>query len=80
VVPFCLTFVGHCQRQCPRQQQALPRRLHLVKTQAQAHGKVVCHMCSDDARHIERVALPFVFKYLAAELAAMNIRLTVKVK
>jgi DNA-directed RNA polymerase I subunit RPA2 len=28
---------------------------------------------------VERVALPFVFKYLASELAAMNIRLGLEI-
>mmetsp|Transcript_29470 Transcript_29470/g.65271 ORF Transcript_29470/g.65271 Transcript_29470/m.65271 type:complete len:527 (+) Transcript_29470:3-1583(+) len=42
-------------------------------------GRVVCPMCSNSSRHIERVAMPYVFKYLATELAAMNIKLRVEV-
>ncbi|KAJ7532498.1 hypothetical protein O6H91_13G006400 [Diphasiastrum complanatum] len=41
--------------------------------------KSVCRVCNT-SRGIERVAMPFVFRYLAAELAAMNIKLTLNVK
>jgi DNA-directed RNA polymerase I subunit RPA2 len=40
--------------------------------------KVVCRVCNTGAC-VERVALPFVFKYLASELAAMNIRLGLEI-
>ncbi len=43
-----------------------------------AMGKVVCPACDGSSRHIERVAMPYVFKYLATELAAMNIKLVVQ--
>lgn len=39
----------------------------------------VCRMC-ETGQHIQRVALPFVFRYLAVELAAMNIKCTMTVK
>jgi DNA-directed RNA polymerase I subunit RPA2 len=45
-----------------------------------AAGKVVCPMCSNSSKHIDRVAMPYVFKYLATELAAMNIKVSVDVK
>jgi DNA-directed RNA polymerase beta subunit len=32
------------------------------------------------AKYVERVALPYVFKYLVTELAAMNIRCSLDVK
>ena len=32
------------------------------------------------AARVERVAMPFVFKYLATELAAMNIKVTVELR
>jgi DNA-directed RNA polymerase I subunit RPA2 len=38
-----------------------------------ADKRVVCRSCNT-AKGVEKVALPYVFKYLAAELAAMNIR------
>lgn len=41
-------------------------------------GKVVCRVCNTGSG-IERVALPFVFKYLASELAAMNIRIGLEI-
>lgn len=42
-------------------------------------GAVTCRMCST-GRYVERVALPFVFKYLVSELAAMNIRCSLDIK
>jgi DNA-directed RNA polymerase I subunit RPA2 len=44
-----------------------------VGTATAADKRVVCRTC-DTAKGVEKVALPYVFKYLAAELAAMNIR------
>lgn len=40
-------------------------------------GIVVCPVCDNSAKNIERVAMPYVFKYLATELAAMNIKVEV---
>lgn len=40
-----------------------------------APKKVVCHACQT-SKGIETVAMPYVFRYLAAELAAMNIKMT----
>lgn len=40
-------------------------------------GRVVCPVCDHSSRHISRVAMPYVFKYLATELAAMNIKLSI---
>jgi len=40
-------------------------------------GRVVCPVCDNSSKHISRVAMPYVFKYLATELAAMNIKLSV---
>ncbi|CAN0862970.1 DNA-directed RNA polymerase I subunit 2 [Linum grandiflorum] len=37
--------------------------------------KVACHACKS-SKGMETVAMPYVFKYLAAELAAMNIKMT----
>ncbi len=45
-----------------------------------AAAKVVCRLCGGGARHIERVGMPFVFKYLATELAAMNIKVAVTLR
>lgn len=47
--------------------------------QGPAAGKVVCRLCEGSSKSIERVAMPYVFKYLATELAAMNIKVTVGV-
>ena len=41
-------------------------------------GKVSCRVCNTGTG-VHNVALPFVFKYLAAELAAMNIRIGLEV-
>jgi len=45
-------------------------------TQAVATNTIQCQVCKTSCC-IETVALPFVFKYLAAELAAMNIQMKV---
>ena len=37
-------------------------------------GRRVCSVCGTGA-HVESVAMPYVFRYLATELAAMNIKL-----
>lgn len=42
-----------------------------------APKKVTCHACQT-SRGMETVAMPYVFRYLAAELAAMNIKLTLQ--
>lgn len=48
--------------------------------QSSNQAKVVCRLCDNSSRGIERVAMPYVFKYLAAELAAMNIKISVEIK
>ncbi|ESW05690.1 hypothetical protein PHAVU_011G201300 [Phaseolus vulgaris] len=42
-----------------------------------AAKKVSCHACQT-SKGMETVAMPYVFRYLAAELAAMNIKMTLK--
>lgn len=42
-------------------------------------GRTVCRVC-DSTRNVERVAVPYVFKYLLSELAAMNIRVSLDIK
>lgn len=42
---------------------------------ARAPKKVICHACQT-SKGMETVAMPYVFRYLAAELAAMNIKMT----
>lgn len=39
---------------------------------AAGKGRTVCRLC-DTSKYVERVAVPYVFKYLVSELAAMNI-------
>lgn len=55
-------------------------RLPAVCAQGTGQAKVVCRLCDNSSAGIERVAMPYVFKYLAAELAAMNIKISVGVK
>ncbi|KAJ9526862.1 hypothetical protein QJQ45_017765 [Haematococcus lacustris] len=43
-------------------------------------GRVICPVCDNSSRYIERVALPYVFKFLATELAAMNIKVEVMLR
>lgn len=42
-----------------------------------APKKVACHACKT-SKGMETVAMPYVFRYLAAELAAMNIKMNVQ--
>ena len=42
-----------------------------------APKKVTCHACKT-SKGMETVAMPYVFRYLAAELAAMNIKLNLQ--
>ncbi|XP_073226010.1 DNA-directed RNA polymerase I subunit 2-like isoform X2 [Cicer arietinum] len=44
---------------------------------ARAPRKVTCHACQS-SKGMEKVAMPYIFRYLAAELAAMNIKMTLK--
>jgi DNA-directed RNA polymerase I subunit RPA2 len=39
-----------------------------------ATARVICPVCDRSSKYIERVAMPYVFRYLATELAAMNIK------
>jgi DNA-directed RNA polymerase I subunit RPA2 len=43
-----------------------------------AIATVICPVCDKSTRHIERVAMPYVFKYLATELACMNIKVSLQ--
>lgn len=42
--------------------------------------QVACHVCDGVGCRVERVAAPYVFKYLVTELAGMNIRVAVELK
>jgi DNA-directed RNA polymerase I subunit RPA2 len=42
-----------------------------------AESKVKCRAC-DSSKGVEKVAMPYVFKYLVSELAAMNIRVNLE--
>eukprot|EP00252_Welwitschia_mirabilis_P017700 TRINITY_DN3920_c0_g2_i1.p1 TRINITY_DN3920_c0_g2~~TRINITY_DN3920_c0_g2_i1.p1 ORF type:complete len:1013 (-),score=180.62 TRINITY_DN3920_c0_g2_i1:147-3080(-) len=39
---------------------------------------IICRVC-ESSRHVETVAMPYVFRYLTAELAAMNIKMALKI-
>lgn len=51
------------------------------KSATRGEGTIYCRVCRgrEDSR-VERVAIPYSFKYLANELAAMNIRTVIKLK
>lgn len=40
---------------------------------------ILCRQC-DTSAHVSTIAIPYVFMYLANELAAMNIKITLDVK
>ena len=46
---------------------------------AASRGRTVCRVC-DTSKYVERVAVPYVFKYLVSELAAMNIRCSLEIR
>ncbi|KIY92752.1 DNA-directed RNA polymerase I subunit A2 [Monoraphidium neglectum] len=48
--------------------------------QGPSAARVVCKLCDGSGAHIERIGMPFVFKYLATELAAMNIKVSVELR
>ncbi|KAH9718490.1 DNA-directed RNA polymerase I subunit 2 [Citrus sinensis] len=62
------TFI-HPQKRAIREIGGLPP--------ARAPKKVTCHACQT-SKGMETVAMPYVFRYLAAELAAMNIKITLQ--
>ncbi|XP_061348882.1 DNA-directed RNA polymerase I subunit 2 isoform X2 [Gastrolobium bilobum] len=62
------TFIQH-QKRLVREIGGLPP--------GRAPKKVTCHACQT-SKGMETVAMPYVFRYLAAELAAMNIKMTLK--
>eukprot|EP00955_Chlamydomonas_euryale_P113645 366228-Chlamydomonas_euryale.AAC.37 len=41
-------------------------------------ARVICPVCDRSSKHIERVAIPYVFRYLVTELAAMNIKVSLE--
>ncbi|MED6173335.1 DNA-directed RNA polymerase I subunit RPA2 [Stylosanthes scabra] len=59
------------------QQQKRPVRQIGGLPPGRAPKKVTCHACQT-SKGMEAVAMPYVFRYLATELAAMNIKLTLK--
>lgn len=46
---------------------------------ARAPKKVFCHSCKT-SKGMETVAMPYVFRYLSAELAAMNVKMTLQLR
>ena len=45
----------------------------------QGGTRVACCFC-ESSNNVEKVALPYVFKYLGTELAAMNIKCSLTLK
>ncbi|MCH89073.1 DNA-directed RNA polymerase I subunit RPA2-like, partial [Trifolium medium] len=59
------------------QPQKLPVRQIVGLPPRNPPSKVTCHACQT-SKGMETVAMPYIFRYLAAELAAMNIKMTLK--
>lgn len=59
------------------QPQKRPQVKDIKLPPGRAPKKVTCHSCQS-SKGMETVAMPYVFRYLAAELAAMNIKMTLK--
>ena len=53
--------------------------VHATRTDTTNRGRVICRLCGT-SKYVERVAVPFVFKYLVSELGAMNIRCSLDLK
>lgn len=54
--------------------------VHATRVDASSsRGRTICRVC-ESSKHVERIAIPYVFKYLVSELAAMNIRCSLDVK
>lgn len=43
------------------------------------HAQITCRIC-ETGKYLEKVALPYVFRFLSTELAAMNIKCTLSVQ
>lgn len=54
----------------------------LSPTRRKSEGNIMCRACEPEGREgvVERIAMPYSFKYLANELAAMNIRTVFSLK
>ena len=63
------TSIIHPQKRAVREIGGLPP--------GRAPKKVICIACQT-SKGMETVAMPYVFRYLAAELAAMNIKMTLQ--
>lgn len=64
----------------PQTVQGLSAPMLTSVDQTRGGFKVECRACAGSGKYIERVAMPYVFKYLVTELAAMNIKVTLGVK
>ena len=53
--------------------------INILSPGSPLEGPSKCQMCSDGGV-IEVVSVPYVFRYLVAELAAMNIRVKVETR
>ncbi|KAE8670626.1 DNA-directed RNA polymerase I subunit RPA2-like isoform X2 [Hibiscus syriacus] len=71
----------NCKAYLRTQQRDLPQKRVVREIgglpPARAPKKVMCHGCQT-SKGMESVAMSYVFRYLAAELAAMNIKMTVQ--
>jgi len=56
-----------------------PAPLQAGMTARGRHTSLLCRMC-DSGKNVATIAMPYVFLYLANELAAMNIKITLDVK
>ena len=43
------------------------------------NAQITCRIC-ETGKYLEKVALPYVFRFLSTELAAMNIKCTLSVQ
>ena len=52
---------------------------HLDGAGSDKNVQIMCRVC-ETSKYLEKVALPYVFRFLSTELAAMNIKCTLSVQ
>lgn len=69
-------IVSYCQRHCCY--TVLHLHDPLVCNAGMQNVQWTCRIC-ETSKYLEKVALPYVFRFLSTELAAMNIKCTLSV-
>ena len=81
VLSCMFTLQSHVCAKCGNLHSPLYRRPTSENAVLSSHGEKewTCQLCGESG-HIKKIYVPYVFKYLTAELTAMNIRTVLKIK